>query len=616
MLFNFHAMHDKADAQLMEVLTEDPELHACHRFLFQLIHHREGERLGLKRAIMLQVLESCCQLEHQPTLASPQEWLAFDEDMNETLHRQAGEFADEFVDTMVDILGHSDLVCEGVASWPSSYVRLYPEHLSSKLIITESLVGDKWLDAFKEPVFSNPKNAAEAFSDDYTPAQCDVALDRIEGKIEEWIGRTCCLGLLDTNAAAFKSNTKGFQSAGQLLTAKYLYVRMNALPADELVLYMKGPLHAILVHRPWGLAADSRVIISRSWLFLRGFTVAVTTNIVRAMQDRPHLTPTETFGNPIHAMMIAMIVQFCLHMNRYIAVCFYKDVMVGPETNALTQNRLFKQFDQRTLSQRQQRSNDRLPIRVTSRVNNADIHIRAHAILCQVVSSSDIFTGPDGAIGQSGQDLIDLFGEPGIDGVDLGDGGNQRWSQLLRVHCPKGTLLHTDVSSMRRHITHNAGNPSAKGKSNEEKAEYDAFMIDLVKKYGPAEDATPGESGKFFWLSNTEYTDESLPEKSKCRGYTVETGMTRDGVRRRCQPEKKKNGKKFVKHVKGQTAARQSDKYPHLICAKVTTRKKSGRVPDIWNKEKSLSFVLVRLELRPPVADTEAETDTSHSAKD
>jgi hypothetical protein len=93
MLFNFHAMDKEADAQLvdlydelMEVLTEDPELHACHRFLFQLIYHREGERLGLKRAIMLQVLESCCQLEHQPTLASPQEWLAFDEDMNETLH--------------------------------------------------------------------------------------------------------------------------------------------------------------------------------------------------------------------------------------------------------------------------------------------------------------------------------------------------------------------------------------------------------------------------------------------------------------------------------------------------------------------------------------------------
>jgi hypothetical protein len=532
--------------------------------------------------------------------------------MNETLHRQAGEFADEFIATMVDILGQPDLESDAVSSWPTSYVKLYPEHLSSKLII------NKWLDAFKEPVFTNPNTVDEAFSVNYTSAQCDVALDRIEGKIEEWIGRTCCLGLLDTNAVAFKSNTKGFWSAGQLLTAKYLFVRMNALPGDELVLYMKGPLHAILLHRPWSLAADSRVIISRSWLFLRGFTVAVTTNIVRAMHGRPQLSPTETFGNPIHAMMIAMIVRFCLHMNRYIAVCFYKDVMTEPETNALTQNRLAKQLAQRNLSQRVQRKRDELPTRATSRVNDVDIQLKAQAILtCPTAVPPDIFDvftvhDADGPVGPLGQQLMNLFAEPGKDGKPLADGGSMRWSVLLREHCQIGSLVHNLLLCLREHMTANPGNsltgPGKRDKDEDVKKK-DAFMAQLVKDHGPAKDATPGESGKPFWLSRTKRTDESLPETARLRRHPVQMEMTYDGVRGRCKPAKKGDGTHFVKHIKGHTGHTKSVKYPHLKCQAVSSRKNGGHVPDVWNKEKSLSFVLVQLTLRPPVAGTDANTD-------
>jgi hypothetical protein len=293
MLFNINTMDELAEERLqilyddlMTKLQASPStLHPSQHFLFKLIRERHGERLGLKKTIFLQLIETGSQ--KKCNLSSPQEWLMCDEPACDWLYQQAEEKARTFFDELkdfFDLVGHENLWLEAMASWPTGYSGR-DNHLSITILITEMLVGMNWINAFPHPRYPMAKTPKEAFCCDYSPEECNVAVDRIESKVDDLLSQSHGILLLDTNEVAFKGNTKRYKrkAAAQLLEDRN-FVRKAAMPGDEVVLFMNGALHLVFLHRPFGIAGDARTFIPLAWCWLRAFTVAVLLNILRLIR--------------------------------------------------------------------------------------------------------------------------------------------------------------------------------------------------------------------------------------------------------------------------------------------------------------------------------------------
>lgn len=467
-------------------------------------------------------------------------------------------------------------------SWPTGYTGR-PNCLSVKILITELLVGKKWNNAFFKPKYPMAKNAEEAFCSDYTPEDCNAAVDRIESKVVELLSQSFGILLLDTNQVAFKGTTRRCKrGAGPQLLKDFDFVRKAALPGDEVVLYMNGALHLVFLHRPFCIAGDSRLFIPMAWRCLRAFTVAVLLNILRRIRGVALLRKHEEFGNPINAMVICMILKCGLHVSLRIMTAFFKDVVSPSSTNALLQNNLgqLPGIWNQPVGLRLHQKRDAPP---TLRENKSDIFLMARVIISQAKVPSDLFCVNTRQVGESGKDLVALLSAPGKDGKPLTSAGICKHWESVREFCKEGTPLHALIVAFRQHIRKNAGNAktgTAKSNPDVGTLENDDFMDQLEKDHGPPHGGDGKQRGKPFWVAMTQRTkNEPPPNPDQLGGHPLKLDMCHAGILTRLDD----------KQIKGNTNKVKSKKYPHLRLRKAPKR---FNCPNLQNKDGSMTYGL------------------------
>jgi len=327
-------------SETLDALKTSKEVHPFQRSLFKAIRDEEGDRLGLRKLLSLQIIES--QLQIEKGLSSPQEFLAFDEKAYDKAFSLMELYGGQISELLSGISAHggsSQIYLRALSSWKTGYVN----NLSNNIEATKFLVGDgNWKDTLDFPVFPNPKNVEEGFSTDYTDEEKEggrqVAFNELKGLKRQNHG----LLLMDTNNLIFRDDPNSGVKSTEEVLEQFGFKKVRSFLGSEISLFFCGKKHAVLLHKPLCIAGDSRAFISMEKRALRGLSLAILGHATRAICGTKPIAKEDIVANPIHAMFAFSITRRCFHTNLPISAAFWRKYIMPEGPNALVQNNLQK----------------------------------------------------------------------------------------------------------------------------------------------------------------------------------------------------------------------------------------------------------------------------------
>ncbi|KAL3912434.1 MAG: hypothetical protein SGILL_006886 [Bacillariaceae sp.] len=149
--------------------------------------------------------------------------------------------------------------------------------------------------------------------------------------------------VMDDNSLILDEDRNYGKSADYLLTQEvgFDWSHLDTTFHREIAIYLDPEgFHPVLLHRPFGIASDSRKFISMWMRVRRGLTVAILTNLQRLLRGEAVLSENDRFWNPIYGTLGFQTVMRALHFDPRHAAVFFRYFVTDESVNALTFNGL------------------------------------------------------------------------------------------------------------------------------------------------------------------------------------------------------------------------------------------------------------------------------------
>ena len=520
---------------LFAKIEECTDLHPFQRFfLVDLLRDRQGDRLGSKQIIWLQMLEA--GLQKKLGLASPCEFLMFDkrvlDDCFTLVHSKCSEIWRE----LSAILDSGDEVLVlAITSWKPAH-----NGLSSKIETTKCIIGSgrKWCDTLPFAAVLDAMTTEDIFSTDYSNEQKASGRARFFDKIGKLQASPCGVLFLDTNKLIFEDDAEyGNKSIQAVLTTDLGFAKRMEVMDGEIALCCDAKrAHFVILHRPLSIASDSRNFIPMEVRARRGLAAAVLCDLRRRLDRQPSLHPGVTFENPVYAMMAFQTLRLGFHQGWQHCAAFYRDCVSGVDTLALTNNNLPKS------AKWQQDAPVSQYLREKSKATRASKVAKVQIDRLVVFKWRSVISLADGATSEVMCDQLDRLVKNRSCDSRL---WSSRWKILMGI-VTHGSNLDNVLKGLRAIHAKNKGNQqSGAGKSatNEQVRENDVELGRLLENHSP-DRSKPGEP---FWIRESKHSQKPVSGTgSVCGdfefpgGFHVFESLTFGGLQTRCSSKKRK----------------------------------------------------------------------------
>ena len=280
---------------------------------------------------------------------------------------------------------------------------------------------------------------------------------------------------------------------------------------------------AILLHRPFGIGADSRLFVQTRTCILRLTVAEILRQIVSQISNvtRPNL-PNTVPNAAIHATHYTEVNRFGLRGSKKAEQVKKRDVLTSPGVNAIRQSNVSRHIPDR-----------RYPVAICNR-----------RLLYYRVGTPEGRFSIDSKIVQKAIIMLSHMSEEGDDDVlaSVGDRlekdvsvatASNRWTTLIKA-CAVNSSIRAALESYRERSRQNSGNADAVGKTT---AQLKENQTDLQQMMGQLSDTkTP------FWIRNQGSSKWSIPPSLK--NDVVLTNYAYEGARTALDIAQKGSGKK------------------------------------------------------------------------
>ena len=562
---------------LLEKIRSNGAAPQAIRCLVDIIAKRGGNALGFKHNGILQLIEIGAQLEWGVDVVG--ELFACDE----KVIAERMEHTKDAIQRVLPLLhNYRNKPVDAMNSWPTG---ARDTNISSKIASLEHIVGGgNWRDAFAVPVFENAVTTQQIFCNEYSPTQCQEAALAVEmyiggAKTESRVR------LLDTNKDPLYPNGGLFKK----LMADEDFMAVATIHGGEIVIFQsRNQASIIMLHRPLGLAADSRKIIRLEKSIQRFMTIFILENLVRYIQGDDPMASFREWNNAIMAASIFEMTTRSFHLSKYIATAAARDCLTPDNIYACIQNQLSKTAGEHVPTSRLARRAYKVDVMTmmtmtTMTVPNNDMEqehcetVTAHKFdfkdkfARRPVASFIIrqaqrilnFSNTE-SIGRHVKAVQDLFLGGNVNPVTV----NKRWEYLLRNKLVPHSTLHRLVTTERnKFIKVNGGNTNP----------YVDFDLSATDKdfLGMLQ-----EDGKPFWAR----LDGSISKTSRPQNpqpYSVYTELVFKSIKERTKASN------ASKNKENKTQAKKSIKDPTKIAQRYRPLKRDNGYAMIVLNERS-----------------------------
>jgi len=452
--------------------------------------------------------------------------------------------------------------------------------MSPQVLSEEHLVGEEnWVDTLPNPVHPNATTAEEGFSEDFSDEEKangrQVLHDECAALEKQPEGGVL---LVDTNKLILDRDPNSESKSIHHLLLGRGYEKKAEVLCNEIVAYALGTsiYHVAIVHKPLGLAGDSRPFIKIEWKTLRGLALTTLSHVTRPLRGLPPLNKDDKSDNPLLATFGSQIARIGWHQHPRVGAVVFRQLVSSPSKNAIQDTRIgslphVKDAAVSGMIRRPKAS--RAPVGGVSHQKDATIIARSRAIISQAKSSSDE------DVERMVQRLDSLLTKADDDAEgDVSSGTKSyRWKSLMKQFVP-GSELEQKVEAVRNQTLSNKGNRTKRG-STATQSEIRANNGDitmLMHEHAPDEEGTFGS--RFWAYFGGGKDDVPLPpegSKSVCGKYKFKnfdflTAVGEHGLKERFKPRNAGKG--------GTIKMATSTKYPEYSLMRWIPPNKNGGV--------------------------------------
>jgi hypothetical protein len=326
-------------------------------------------------------------------------------------------------------------------------------------------------DTMPTPVHKNPTTRTQGFSKDFTPAQLEQGRSRLDGFIRGM--RENSFMLLDSNEILFEGTPHDIYL---LLSDMYSFSPRLYIWDKEIVAFVHTKEKKVIgCFSPACLAAESRAEIPTWKCVLRCMTVEVLKRVVQNLvhQHDQESELSEFSGDAILGGYFYEYVRNALHFSgmAYVPAAFVREATTAPTDLPLRQNKLGKTIsDPNYPITRQLRKEYHRSTPIDRKLNPLIID-RACTRLTFVMDASHN-TQIRTAIAEA--DAIINEDKPSSSTF------SNRWTSVLEGIDPSSELRHA-IERILNSMKKNCGNPTACGKTDDEKMEYDDEFLHMTQ---------------------------------------------------------------------------------------------------------------------------------------
>ena len=237
------------------------------------------------------------------------------------------------------------LLLDMLSSWTTYYSAVQGK-LSSQKVVTQAVNGPEPLDWFETdtlpwPARPNAKNNDEAFSTDYSDKQKRYGRRKVRFTVRR-AGKYTVL-ILDQNQNPLFPNW----GLDRMLVLEYGFIPMVKVHQGEIRLYLHPTrMVAALVHRPYCIGGDSRIVVKLEHTILRNITNQIMIKTGQWIRGgyRKQTFPNEK-ADALIACFFLLAVHIGFHLHKIHAVAFYKDRITPEDIYACEYNDIPKILD-------------------------------------------------------------------------------------------------------------------------------------------------------------------------------------------------------------------------------------------------------------------------------
>ena len=542
--------------QFCLLVINDENVPDALRSLFDTTFNRHGHSLGVKKAMIRQLVEIGCQNRFGLPQGAVKEFLVYDDRRMKEWRSCVDNAFDVIIEVMMKYFGITDastalqitLFLKIISSWDTFYSSVQGK-LSTLRTCTQAVNGLVPLDWHETntlpwPARPNAKNNSEAFSTEYTEKQKRYGRRKVRFTIRTACGFTILM--FDQNQNPLFPNW----GLDRLIVLEFGFIPIVNVHDGEIRMYLH-PTRMIVafVHRPYCIGGDSRICVPLDYSVLRNITNQIMIRIGRWTRGgyRGQTFPDEN-ADALLACFFFIAIFSGLHLNKRVASAYHRDALTPDGVYPCKENSLPKTLD---LSHPIAWNNRRI---VQGTVTKAQSDRRARMnIIVRGVNLCISFQENDGEdrILSLVRDLEALFRTKDVRLFC------KRWGRLFEriIVAPE---LFARVKACRKKRLQNQGNPNRKGAVLAVQYANDAILDNIIGLYEEDPDYQ-------FWLHNIAKSVKSHAsyDENKLNDNPVfQIGF--DTLRNHFDHSKKTNNE--IKKKKMKKAP------PHLTCNKVRSR--------------------------------------------